>query len=63
MTSWRRGELDSLTLGRQRTVMAAGDGEVVQLASGVDDGKLRYSFGEDEGTKGGVGLWQSFQDG
>jgi hypothetical protein len=62
MTSWRCGELDSLTLGWQRTVMAAGDGEVVQLASGVDDGKLRYSSSEDEGTKGGVGLWRSFQD-
>jgi hypothetical protein len=57
MTSWRRGELDSLTLGRQWTVMAAGDSEVVQLASGIDDGKLRYSSSEDEGTKGGVSLW------
>jgi hypothetical protein len=47
---WRRGELDSLTLGRQRTAVAAGDGETVRLASGVDASKLRCSSGEDEGT-------------
>jgi hypothetical protein len=55
-TSWRRGELNSLTLGRQRTAVAAGDGEAVRLASGVDVGKLRCSSGEDEGTKGGDDL-------
>jgi hypothetical protein len=55
--SWRRGELDSLTLGRQRTTVAAGDGEAIQLASGVDAGKLRCSSGEDEGAKGGSALW------
>jgi hypothetical protein len=43
--------------------VAAGDGEAVQLASGVDDGKLRCSSGEDEGTKGGGGLWRSFREG
>jgi hypothetical protein len=43
--------------------VAAGDGEAVQLASGVDAGKLRCSSGEDEGTKGGDGLQRSFRDG
>jgi hypothetical protein len=38
--SWRCWELDSLTLGQQRTTMVAGDGEAVRLASGVDTGKL-----------------------
>jgi hypothetical protein len=56
MASWRCGELNLLTLGRQQTVVAAGEGEVVQLASGVDAGKLRCSSDEDEGTKGGGGL-------
>jgi hypothetical protein len=56
MVSWRRGELDSLTLGRQRMAVAVGDGEAVQLASGVDAGKLRCFSGEDEGSKGGGGL-------
>jgi hypothetical protein len=32
--------------------VAAGDGEATRLASGVVVGKLRCSFGEDEGTKG-----------
>jgi hypothetical protein len=54
--SWRHGELDSLTLGHQRTVVAAGDGEADRLASGVDADKLWCSSGEDEGTKGGGGL-------
>jgi hypothetical protein len=36
--------------------VAAGDGKVVQMASGVDADKLRCSSGEDEGTKGGGGL-------
>jgi hypothetical protein len=61
--SWRRGELNSLTLGRQQTAVAAGDGEAVQLASCVDTGKLQCSFGEVEGTKGGGGPRRSFQDG
>jgi hypothetical protein len=56
MASWRRGELDSLTLGRQRTVVAAGDGEAIQLALGINFGKLRCSSGEDESTKGGDDL-------
>jgi hypothetical protein len=54
--SWLRGELHSLTLGRQRMTAAAGDGEAVRLASGVDAGKLRCSSGEDEGTNEGGGL-------
>jgi hypothetical protein len=54
--SWRRRELDSLTLGRQRTAVVAGDGEAVRLASGVDASKLQCSSGEDEGTKGGDSL-------
>jgi hypothetical protein len=62
-TSWQRGELDSLTLERQRMVVAAGDGEAVRLASGVDAVKLRCSSGEDEGTKGGGGFQRSFWDG
>jgi hypothetical protein len=57
MASWRRGELNSLTLGRQRTAVAASDGEAVWLGAGVNIGKLRCSSGEDEGTKGGGGLW------
>jgi hypothetical protein len=32
--------------------VAAGDGEAVSLASGINAGKLRCSSGEDEGTKG-----------
>jgi hypothetical protein len=43
--------------------VAAGDGEAVRLALGVDVGKLRCSSGEDEGTKGGGGLQRSFWDG
>jgi hypothetical protein len=62
-TLWRHGELDSLTLRRQRTAVAAGDGEAVRLASSVDAGKLRCSSDEDEGTKGGGGLRRSFWDG
>jgi hypothetical protein len=61
--SWRCKELDSLTLGRQQTTVATGDGEAVQLASGIDTGKLCCSSREDEGTKGGGGLWPSFRDG
>jgi hypothetical protein len=57
MASWRRGELNSLTLGRQRTAVATSDGEAVWLGAGVNIGKLRCSSGEDEGTKGGGGLW------
>jgi hypothetical protein len=56
MASWRCGELNFLTLGRQQTMVAAGEGEAVQLASGVDAGKLRCSSDEDEGTKGGGSL-------
>jgi hypothetical protein len=41
MVSWRRGELDSLTLGRQQTTVAAGDGEAIRLASGIDAGRLQ----------------------
>jgi hypothetical protein len=62
-TLWRHRELDSLTLGRKRTTVAAGNSEAVWLASGVDAGKLRCSSGEDEGTKGGDGLRRSFRDG
>jgi hypothetical protein len=51
--SWRRRELDSLTLGWQQMVVAAGNGEAVRLASGVDAEKLWCSTGENEGTKGG----------
>jgi hypothetical protein len=43
--------------------VATGDGEANRLASGVNTGKLRCSSSEDEGTKAGDGLWQSFQDG
>jgi hypothetical protein len=43
--------------------LAVGDAEVVQLASGINAGKLWYSSGEDEGTKGGDGLQRSFRDG
>jgi hypothetical protein len=53
--SWRRGELDSLTLGQQQTMVVTGDGEAVRLASGIDTSKLRCSASEDEGTKGGGG--------
>jgi hypothetical protein len=63
MASWRRRELDSLTLGRQQTAVAAGDDEAVRLASGVNTGKLWCFSGEDEGTKGGGGLRRSFRDG
>jgi hypothetical protein len=44
MALWRRGELDSVTLGRQRMVVATGDGEAVRLASGINASKLRCSF-------------------
>jgi hypothetical protein len=63
MASWRRRELDSVTFRRHRTAVAVGDGEVVQLALGVDAGKLWCSSGEDEGTKGAGGLRRSFRDG
>jgi hypothetical protein len=43
--------------------VAAGVGEAVRSAMGIDVGKLRCSSDEDEGTKGGSGLRQSFQDG
>jgi hypothetical protein len=43
--------------------VAAGDGEAVRSASGIDAGKLRCSSGEDEGTEGGGGLRRSFRDG
>jgi hypothetical protein len=59
-SSWRRGELDSLTLGRQQTAVATGDDEAVRLALGVDASKLRCSSGEDEGTNEGGGLRRSF---
>jgi hypothetical protein len=52
MALWQRGDLDSLTLGWQRTAVAAGVGEATWLASGVVTGKLCCSSGEDEGTKG-----------
>jgi hypothetical protein len=63
MASWRRGELDSLTLGWQRTIVAAGNNEAIRLASGVDAGKLQCSSGEYEGTKQGGDLRRSFRDG
>jgi hypothetical protein len=44
-------------------MVVAGDGEAVQLASGVDAGMIWCSSGEDEGTKGGGGLRRSFWDG
>jgi hypothetical protein len=62
-TSWWRGDLDSLTLGRQQVAVAAGDDEVSRLASGVVTGKLWCSSSEDEGTKGGCDLRWSFLDG
>jgi hypothetical protein len=37
-------------------VVAAGDGEAIQLALGINFGKLRCSSGEDESTKGGDDL-------
>jgi hypothetical protein len=43
--------------------VAAGNGEAVRLASGIDAGKLLCSSGEDEGTKWGGGLRRSFRDG
>jgi hypothetical protein len=52
MPSWRRGELDSLTLGWQRTAVAAGDGEAVQLASSIDVGKLWCSSVKMKAPKG-----------
>jgi hypothetical protein len=42
---WRRGDLDSLTLGSQRTVVAAVDGEVTRRKLGIDGGGLRGSSG------------------
>jgi hypothetical protein len=39
--------------------MVAGDGEAVRPKLGVDVGGLWGSSGEDEGTKGGVGLRRS----
>jgi hypothetical protein len=43
--SWRRGNLDSLTLGWQRTAVAAGDSEATRHKLGIDGGGLRGSFG------------------
>jgi hypothetical protein len=43
------------------TTVAAGDGEAVRSASGVDASMLRCSFGEDESTKGGGGLRRSIR--
>jgi hypothetical protein len=43
--------------------VVAGDGEAVRLTSGIDVGKFWCSFGVDEGTKEGGGLWRSFRDG
>jgi hypothetical protein len=63
MASWQHGDLDSLALGQQPTVVAAGNGEATRLASGVIADKLWCSSGEDEGTKGGGGLRRSFLDG
>ncbi len=63
MAAWQREDHDSLTLGWQRTAVAAGDGEATQLASGVVTGMLRCSSDEYEGTKGGGGLRRSFRDG
>jgi hypothetical protein len=54
-------ELVSPTLGWRWVTMAAGDGEAVQLEIGVDVGELWCSSGEDQGTKGGGGLWRSFR--
>jgi hypothetical protein len=62
-TLWRCGDLDSLTLGWQRTAVVAGDGEATQLASGIFASKLRCSSSEDEGTNGGGGLRRYFLDG
>jgi hypothetical protein len=56
MASWRRGELVSLTLGGYRTPVVVGNGEAVQLASGIDTSKLWCSSDEDEGTIGGGDL-------
>jgi hypothetical protein len=40
---WWCRDLDSLTLGWQRMVVAAGDGEVARCKLGVDGGRLRGS--------------------
>jgi hypothetical protein len=40
--------------------MAAGDGEAVRSKLGVGVGSFWCSSGEDEGTKRGNDLWQSF---
>jgi hypothetical protein len=62
MTSWRRGGLDSLTLGQQRTAMATGDGEAVgwlqastPASSGAPPVKMKAPkgatvFGDPSGT-------------
>jgi hypothetical protein len=63
MTSWRHGDIDLLTLGWQRTAVAVGDGEASRLALGLVTSNIRCSSSEDEGTKGGGGLWRSFLDG
>jgi hypothetical protein len=45
MASWRRGDLDPLTLGWQRMVVAASDGEVTRRKLGIIGGGLRSSSG------------------
>jgi hypothetical protein len=50
-------------LGRQRVVVATGDGEAVWLALSIDASKLWCSSSGDEGTKWGGGLRRSFRDG
>jgi hypothetical protein len=39
-TLWRCGDLDSLTLGWQRTVVAADDGEATQRKLSINGGEL-----------------------
>jgi hypothetical protein len=56
MTSWQRGEVDSLTLGRQRMAVATGDGEAVRLALSVDAGKLRAPPVKMKAPKGAMGF-------
>jgi hypothetical protein len=43
--SWRRGDLDSLTLGWQQMAVAAGDGETTRHKLGVYGGGLQGSSG------------------
>jgi hypothetical protein len=43
--SWWRRDLDSFTLGWQRTMVAAGDGEANRRKLGVDSGRLWGSSG------------------